>query len=123
MVTLGTARTLLHKSLQTSTGEPIVITPSQGGFTVEVCAVRGQSGVETHTTAMPGYTMTAQHVDWIIAVDNLDVDYVPQANDLIEDQDGGEYRVLADPTDQKVWRWSGPGRTHMRIHSKVEAER
>ena len=119
---LATARDSLHSKLTASTGEEILISPVSGSPPVVVGAVRGQSGTETHETAMPGYTLTAIYVDWIYDVDALQVDYVPQVDDKIQDESGREYRVINHPSDNRPWRWSGSHGRKVRVHSMPEEQ-
>ncbi len=122
-MTLSADRLSLHNQLLSATGETVSVNPVDGSIMEDVDALRGESGTETHNTAMQGYRLTAQYTDWLIAVSELDDGYIPSTNDVITDADGNEFRVVQDKSTSRTWRYSSPQKHVMRIHSKPEDER
>lgn len=120
---LSTDRISLHNQLLSATGETISVNPVDGSIMEDVGALRGKSGTETHNTAMQSFTLTAQFTDWLIAVSELDEDYIPSTNDVITDSEDNEFRVVQDKSTSRTWRYSSPQKKVMRIHTKPEDER
>ena len=96
---------------------------ARGHSPVTLDAIRGEHNTGDTETTMPGYKITYQQVDWLVDRNQLDErfpNYVPQRGDVITDSDNARYIVSPDQGSDRVWRWSGPQRQVMRIHTKPE---
>jgi len=107
-------------SIRTLAGEPI--TYHAGDVVVEIAlATRGQTTYESESES--GVVITTRGVDFLVAVadlvDDQDAPIEPAAGHWLEAA-GTVYEVLP-VSDHKCYRFSDPGRTQYRIHTKQTA--
>jgi hypothetical protein len=81
---------------------------------IDVPATKGKTDYEVGDASYSGATLRAHVIDFLITANQLGFD--PQAGDAIV-ADGQRYEVM-DLAGQGAWRWSDPGRTTYRIHTK-----
>lgn len=91
------------------------ITYVRGSEAYFIRATRGRSEFQQNDTGEGGGVATFESVDWIIGLDQLPSDFIPQQNDEISDSDRS-YRVSAFNPESST-RYSGVHRKMYRVHT------
>jgi hypothetical protein len=111
-----TAMTRLAARLKSRSGESLVY--RRGGNSVNLTGTVGENEHEDSSVEMVIHLIKS--VDFIITAADLVIDSeltTPQKGDLIEG-DGDVYEVLPHGEQKQTWRYSGPFKTVIRIHTK-----
>jgi len=113
-----------QKTLRRTTGKTVTyVRPSEGDTIQELTAIPGESRFEQSDAN--GFTATIRVRDWLVEADQLDFGtgpVEPAEGDRIRETVGGKtyvHEVLSPGAGQAAWRWSDPGRHHLRIHTQL----
>ncbi|MEO0586366.1 MAG: hypothetical protein AAF078_01880 [Planctomycetota bacterium] len=103
-------------------GETITLTrASAAGPTAGVVASRGKTSGETPEAF--GRPVRVDAIDFLIAATDYAFDGTityPDRGDTITDAAGNVYDVRSPGASVPEWEWSDPGRTQLRVHTKLK---